>query len=278
MRDSTHWTNFSKETVVREEEGRGVIANGSTADAPAVKSGLWLHFQPGNEPIGGILRRVFDGPGAALVSHVLADSAATGTDAASSQSCYELVLDGLTFEVFQVGPGQRTPDYMTREIDIAAAEALVLLPGPHLASAGSTLPVVRGQWQLAHRLCALMPAVAAVGWAPSRTLLAAATFRQMSEAWTSQIVFPPQGLVTFGPALGNALQSRGLAHFTDQELRIEPELAGDRDHAVRLGLRLAETLLHRGALTETEQFGDPAGGTIRLEPSANHKFVRVWRG
>lgn len=263
--------------MVQEKEGRGVIASGRTADALTGRTGLWLHFQPGMESAGAIARKVLNGPGKALVSHIMAAGGEKVVELSAQQPAYELVLDGLTFDLHIISKGMGAPDYTTQQTDLSVAEALVLVPGPHLASVRGSLPVVRGQWQLGDRLCALMPTVAAVGWAPSRTLLAVDAFRQMTEAWTSQIVFPPQGLITFGPALGNALQSMGLAHFTEQELRIEPELASDRDHAVRLGLRLAESLVHRGALTETEQFGDPAGGTIRLEPSANHKFVRVWR-
>lgn len=220
-----------------------------------------------------MLARALAGPGAELVSHVLAP----GPFASEPRPSHELVLDGLTFEAFPLASTQRAPDYTVRPFDLPVGESLVLLPGPHLASVTRTLPVVRRQWSLAARLCDLMRGVAGIGWAPSRTLMPIDSFRQMVGAWRGQQVFPPLGVVTFGPALGNALQSRGLAYFTGQELRIEPELAGDRDHAVRLGLRLAETLVHRGPLTEPEQFGDPAGGAIRLEPSANHKYVRVWR-
>lgn len=208
---------------------------------------------------------------------MFADGLANGPDNSALQPCYGLVLDGLTFDLIRVGNRQQTPDYATQQVDLAAGEALLLLPGAHLASVARSLPVVRGQWRLAAQLCDLMPAITAVGWAPSRTLLGAKPFCQMTEAWSSQVAFPPQGLITFVWAFGNALQSRGLAYFTGQELHIEPELTGDRDHATRLGLRLAETLLHRGTLAETERFGDPAGGAIRLEPSANHKFVRVRR-
>lgn len=229
-------------------------------------------------PASEILHRVLESSHTGLGSHALVSGASGHPEAAHLRACFELVLDGLTFDVVEIAAGQPAPDYMTRLVELAEADSLVLLPGPHLAPAAHSLPVVRGQWRVAARLCDMMAEVAAVGWAPSRTALPAGAFRQTADAWTSKGVFPPQGLVTFVPALGNACQSRGLAHFTGQELRIEPELAHDRDRAIRLGLRLAETLLHRGPLTEPEQFSDPAGGAVRLEPSPNRRFVRVWRG
>ena len=78
--------------------------------------------------------------------------------------------------------------------------------------------------------------------------------------------------------MGSALQSMGLAYFTGQELRLEADLAMDADSSTRLGLRIAEMLAHRGPLEQVELFAGPDGGTVRLEPSGNGRFVRVWPG
>lgn len=220
-----------------------------------------------------LLADALAGAGAALVSHEFRRK--EGIEE-GKPSC-ELVLDGLTFDLFVVNDGAAIPDYIQPLApDLAGGESLVLLPGPHLASAARTLPVVRGQWRMAQRLCTLVSQVAAIGWSPSRTAMTPDVFTAMSGAWVDAGVFPPLGLIAFLPAMGKALHSCGLDHFTTQELRIEPDLAADHDRAIRLGLRLAETLVLRGPLAEAEQFADPGGGAIRLEPSANGKFVRVW--
>lgn len=223
------------------------------------------------------------GPGAALLSHdfKLAGPIAEASDVASGPVC-ELVLDGMTYDLMLTARGSRgrsLPDYRPA-LPKAAAQgpALVLVPGPHLASAARSPAVVRAQWQLGARLCALLERVVAVGWAPSGVTGSANTFAGLADGWAGSGIFPPQGLIAFRPVLGEGLHSSGLAWFTGQELRLEPDLVQDPDQAVRLGLRLAETLIHRGPLTEVEQFAHPGGGTIRLQPSPNRRFVRVWPG
>jgi hypothetical protein len=78
--------------------------------------------------------------------------------------------------------------------------------------------------------------------------------------------------------LGGGIESRGLSYFTGQELRIEPGAAADEGQATLLALRLAGQLIYQGRLETTEQATAPNGATLRLEPSSNGRFVRVWAG
>ena len=197
---------------------------------------------------------------------------------------FEIVQDGLTYDLYIL---PRTAGYVRAEhmppLHHLCRERhrrafIVVEPGPHVTTALAMLPVVRTQWQVAEQLCGMTDTVAAVGWGPSEVELPTAVFQAVAKGWVADGIFPPQGLIAINSALGGALQSCGLAHFTGQELRLEAELASDEAHATRLGLRIAETLIHRGPLTEVEQLADPGGGAIRLEPSVNGKFVRVWRG
>lgn len=229
------------------------------------------------------LSHVLRGKGAALLSRELGGSAPDEAPGLGSAGpAFELVQNGLTFDLYIVPqPVHRggaasmplVPDLPPPE---RRRTVLALIAGPHLATERAVLPVVRGQWQLVERLCELLDRVDTVSWEPSEVELPAGVFRSLARAWRTGGVFPPQGLIAFARAMGGGLHSSGLAYFTGQELRIEPDACRDLDHATRLGLRLSETLMHRGPLTETEQLADPRGGAIRLEPSANGKFVRVW--
>lgn len=210
-----------------------------------------------------------------------------GTDAhAPGQGVpdFELLLDGLTFDAFVYSPPVRGgPVYPAQQDVISPGElasrcAMLVVPGPHLTGAPRALPVLRGQWRLGARLCEALPQIAIAGWPPSGTLLEADVFAASAGSWKAGTTLPAAGMITLRGAFGNALQSAGLAYFTGQELRVEAGLAADNHRASRLALRIAEMLVHRGPLLESEQFAGPDGGTLRLEPSANGRFVRVWEG
>lgn len=198
---------------------------------------------------------------------------------------FELLLGGLTFDLFVMSlePGHMHRQYVNAR-DTADAGcmsstcAVVLVPGPHLAGAEGTLLIVRALWALGAKLAGAVGAIAGFGWRPSATVRSAAAFVAATEAWERNGSVPSPGLITFKPVLDNALQSAGLAHFTGQEVRMEPALAGDGEPAVRLGQQIAQMLIHRGVLSAPELFTGPAGETIRLEPSANGRVVRVWPG
>jgi hypothetical protein len=74
------------------------------------------------------------------------------------------------------------------------------------------------------------------------------------------------------------MQSQGLALFTGQELRLEPELATDRAEGAKIALRLMHSLVEHGPLDAEERLTGPDGQPLRLEPSENQRFIRVWRG
>ncbi|MFN4112438.1 MAG: hypothetical protein ACK4GD_00690 [Sphingomonadaceae bacterium] len=274
--------DFRQEKFGPKNRGR-VIASGETSGGHDLRAGLWLHFRPGPATTHDELRRALQVHAPELLSHDFGLVSSISGPAGPLRASFELVLDGLTFEVFQVSPrpGFRFPDYDFSEesnLPETGSMALVLVPGPHLSGAPRSLPVVRGQFLLGARLIDVLPQIAAAGWPPGEALLAGGRFSAQANAWARGGALPSTGLISIRSAMGGALQSAGLAYFTGQELRIEPDLARERDRAIRLALRLAESLLHRGPLREPEIFGDPAGGTIRLEPSRNGRFIRVWPG
>ena len=139
------------------------------------------------------------------------------------------------------------------------------------------LPVVRSLAWLAARLADL-PGARAVAWHPARNWCEAAHFRDSVLRWIEGGVFPGLGLASLVPAPDGGLQSQGLALFTGQELRLEPELAEDRAAGAKIALRLMHWLVEHGRLDAPERLPGPDGQTLRLEPSENARFVRVWRG
>lgn len=139
------------------------------------------------------------------------------------------------------------------------------------------MPVIRAMAGLAATLCAL-PGLAAVAWHPARSCIGPRYFTSIISNWLEGGVFPGLGLVGLAPVADGALQSEGLAFFTDQELRIEPELTADRSAAAKIAVRLIDQLVERGSLRQEEQVVGPDGRPLRIEPSANGRFVRVWGG
>ena len=96
--------------------------------------------------------------------------------------------------------------------------------------------------------------------------------------WIEGGVFPGLGLAALTPMPDGGMQSQGLALFTGQELRLEPELAADRTAGAKVALRLMHWLVEHGRLEAKETLPGPDGRPLHLEPSANGRFVRVWRG
>lgn len=138
-------------------------------------------------------------------------------------------------------------------------------------------PVVRSLAWLTAILAAL-PKARAVAWHPARTWCAPQQFRDSVLRWVEGGVFPAFALAALAPTPDGGMQSEGLALFTGQELRLEPELAEDRMASARLGLRLLHLFAEQGRITEPEALTGPEGQRLRIEPSPNGRFVRVWKG
>jgi len=215
------------------------------------------------------------------ISH---DPAANARGEADEASWLELLANGLTFDFTGLAPRPAHPVGQFRHrfdlpesFEAGEYQALALQPGPHLAGGETMLPVVRSQAWLAARLCAL-PGVAAVGWAPAHSLSSVEHFTSSVRRWLEGGVFPALGLTALAEASDGGLHSEGLAFFTGQELRIEPELAGDKAAAARLALRLINDLVAQGRLDQPERIVGPGGEPLKIAPSENGRFVRVWPG
>lgn len=243
------------------------------------RAGLYLFFASGERPDVTRVTEAIDRLPQTSVSHV-PDRAET---AQHGINWMELLIDGMTFDLTGVAPGKPadSPDLAFRfdcppEFLVERHSAVRLAPGPHLAAGAGSQPVVRSQAALASTLSEALPEVAALAWGPSQSLMGPAYFRSTVAAWLDGGPFPALALTAFRTTIDDAIQSVGLDHFTGQEVRLEPELVTDRADAIRLAVRLVNLLVGAGRLSDRERIVAPDGRTLRLEPSANGRFVRVF--
>lgn len=204
---------------------------------------------------------------------------------AGEEDWLELVIDGMTFDLTGLAPADPIEDaqYTFRfdcppDLLETRHDALRLAPGPHIAEGAGMLPIVRGHAALGALLAGALGGVSAVGWAPAAVLMGVGYFRSVIEAWLGGGPFPALALTAFRPTIDDGLQSVGLAHFTGQEVRLEPPLVADRTAATRLGVRLVNLLVGVGRLEKPDLVTGPDGAMLRLEPSPNGRFVRVFPG
>lgn len=210
----------------------------------------------------------------------LAARGATFTVGHEDETLLELVLNGLAFDL--TGLGADAPARLPRlahrfgleDIDLREAHPVAIVPGPHLVGGEAMPPIVRSQLTLALQLAKLRNLVA-LAWLPARSCMSVDYFTAVVPDWLRGGAFPALGLTAVAPSLDGGLQSEGLAFFTGQELRIEPELAEDRAAAFALAVQLIRELVEHGPIADTLRKPGPAGAELMLEPSANGKFVRV---
>ena len=196
----------------------------------------------------------------------------------------ELLANGLTFDLVGLAGGDPAPlpasghlAGLPAGLDGAGLRAITLRPGHHLAAGGRMPPVLKALASLAAQLTAL-PGVQAVAWHPARCWSQPERFRETVNAWLAGGVFPAFCLAALATAPDGGMHSEGMAQFIGQELRMEPELVGDRAEAAKLAVRLLHWLYEHGPIEVAERIPTPNGDSVRLEPSANRRFVRAWRG
>jgi len=246
-------------------------------------SAVSLLFSAGRRPGAEAIRQVAEKEGAFSVSF---DPAAEADEPAprAEQIWLELLASGLTFDLVGLAPGQQADPppcahrySLASDADATRWEAVTLFPGPHLAGGEAMTPVIRRLAWLAAVL-AQLDGIQAVAWHPARSLSAPGFFREGVLRWIEGGVFPGLGLAALALSPDGGMQSEGLALFTGQELRIEPELTADKAAAAKIGIRLIDFLVERGRIELPQRIAGPDGTPLRLEPSANEQFVRVWRG
>ncbi|WP_379921565.1 hypothetical protein [Erythrobacter sp. R86502] len=200
------------------------------------------------------------------------------------QQWLELLREGLTFDLSGLAPGPESPfPQIVHRFDLPALplasdhESMVLRPGPHLAAAGSSTPLVRNMLALACDLVRHFDDLVAIGWGPANSVIGRRFFESVTAAWLDGGPFPALGLTAFDETPDAALQSVGLGFWIGQELRIEPPLSADRVAATRLAIRLVNHLILTGGLTADEHITAPDGMRLLLQPSRDWATISVRR-
>ena len=211
---------------------------------------------------------------------LLGDAAGRQSNSAGGREWAELLHQGLAFDLEGLAPGEgvSTPHFDHRfDIDeglsVGDLEAVHLVPGEHLAGAGSSLPVMRAMLGLACDFIRAFDTIEAVVWVPSASAIGRRYFESVVSAWLDGGPFPALGITAFRPAEGGALESVGLGYWIGRELRIVPPTSEDRVEATWLGIRLINLLVMRGGLQQEEAHIAPDGAPLLLRPSADGRYI-----
>ena len=189
---------------------------------------------------------------------------------------------GLVFDLVGLAPGPpiAVPDMgeeqaMREPILPTRTEASSLRLGPHIVAGKGSLAILREWFGLASGLAETFGATT-LCWVPGGVVVPLDRLPHHLHAWDDRGDVPVNLLASFRRTLDGAVQSHGLAFFTGQEFRIEPPLVrGGEDGLARL---IFSHLFYAGEQTVTGELAAPDGTPLRLEPSGNRRFVRVWPG
>lgn len=263
-----------------------VISQGREIGAENSGSAVSLLFAAGRRPDVATIRDFAERHGGFAISF---DPSADGIAGAAAtdgegQTWLELLANGLTFDLVGLDPGAPSEPppcihayALTAGTEAAGLEAMTVRPGPHLAGGHTMLPVVRSLAWLAATLSEI-DGVEAIAWHPARSWCGPDYFRGGVLRWIEGGVFPGLGLTALAVTPDGGMQSEGLSLFAGQDLRIEPELMIDKAEGAKIGVRLIDYMVEAGPIGTSQQVTGPDGQALRLEPSANGRFIRVWRG
>lgn len=279
---------------IAPNEGTKTILESLHPDA----AGLNLLFAIGKRPTRDAIKAFAARQNAVSLSHdpseaipvdlIAVEGETPGSPPASSTTedvlWLELLRDGLVFDLKGLAPGSPcTFPEIQHRFDCAEEpgsfrlDAMQIHPGPHLATAQGSPPVVRAMLALASDLIHHFEDLEAVYWPPSQSAIGRRFFESVITAWLDGGAFPALGLTAFRETVDGALQSVGLDFWIGQELRIEPPLSFDKVAATRLGIRLVNQLVIVGGQEDSERIIGPDGTRLVMRPSRNRRYVRVWR-
>lgn len=289
--DSTTQGKRGKCTDLFWFESRNLRGGWTISQSPCAHDAeLYLLFAKGKRPDRLAIKALADRlPYLAAThdpAHDDASSAepAVGAGETGEHHWLELLRDGLTFDLVGITPGPAvTFPQVSHRFDLPALpdaqdyEALALLAGPHIASGGNSMPLMRSLLALACDIVRQFDDLAAVVWRPAASAIGRRFFESATSAWLDGGPFPALGLTAFVPTADGALESVGLSFWIGQELRIEPALSADRVAATRLGIRLVNHLVLAGGLSQDDRIAAADGTRLALRPSRNRALISVWR-
>ncbi|WP_068077591.1 hypothetical protein [Novosphingobium lentum] len=241
---------------------RGYVA-GNGRKAGGTRPLAMLLFAPGMRPDADALEALAAAAAPFQVSHRPEGAA----------DWLELLRDGLTFDLVGLAPGKpavpSTPATShDLPADLAAGEAIVLAPGPHLAGAEHLLPVVRVTAALVTGLAAL-PGLLGIGWLPARNLVDPAWFCEAVDRWLAGGPFAALALCGLEREADGALHSEGLRFLIGQEFRLAADRNSDPARNAKVALRLTDWLVAHGRVDTAREIVLVGAGSVWLAPGAD---------
>jgi hypothetical protein len=249
----------------------------------------------GHDDRGATLSLLFhegERPGAEAVAAVIAESRASGLPARVShrpagEEWVELLASGLTFDLTGLVPGQPSlpprvdhpfgfgPFGLGEALPAGLDEAIELVPSGHIVAGAALQPILRTMMGLAANLAIGLP-VRAVAWGPARTVMEPRYFTRMVLNWLAGGAFPVLGLTALLRGADGSVASRGLAHFTGQEMQLEAREGESPADTAKLAVRVIDHLVREGRIAAPVRIGTGADALL-LEPSQVGRLVLVWR-
>ena len=193
----------------------------------------------------------------------------------------ELLQWGMTFDCLGLspGPGVFIPAIEYRlnipvDQNFGAFEAIAITPGPHLADAANSLPVVRALLDLAAQLASHLEGVEAISWGPARTAMPPEFFNSAITSWIEGGPFPALCLTGFKVNPQGRLHTDGMEWFVGREIVLSAELSRDRTTATRIAMRVIHEIVAIGRLDTLVQMSTEDGTKLSLEPIDGNLIVR----
>lgn len=243
---------------------------------PLRAAGLSLLFGTGGRPnAADIVRLVEDARVTGLlarVSHV----------APEAEGWLELLASGLTFDLRGLAPAASAPlmpvhqSYGYGDGGEPVRGAIELVPSGHIVAGAALMPILRIMLGLASTLVMQLPGVLGVAWHPAGTVMEPRYFSRLVMAWLAGGAFPALGLTALHTAADGSVASRGLAHFTGQEMQLEGRPGEAAADTVKLAIRVVDHLVRHGRIAEAQRIGSGADALL-AEPSQVGKLVLIWR-
>ncbi|MXO95421.1 hypothetical protein GRI34_03195 [Erythrobacter aquimaris] len=189
----------------------------------------------------------------------------------------ELLKWGMTFDCLGLAPGPKLalPPVRHRlsissDIDLASQDTIALTPGPHLADASNSIPVVRALLDTAMDLTKALEGVESLCWGPSGSAMSRSVFTSLASSWIEGGPFPALGLIGYYLDREGRLRSDGLQWFLGRELALSPDLSRDRNAATRIAIRLINELMPLGRLDQETRFICDEGEELFVAPAPEH--------
>jgi hypothetical protein len=193
----------------------------------------------------------------------------------------ELVLDGLTFDVDGLPPAAGVLLGALQSVDadgepiVQDFEAVQVYPGHHLSGGLGMAPVVRALVALAAGIAVRLP-VSAIYWHPAEALVKPQAFAHAAWAWLAGGTFPARVLTALTVLQDGSVASRGLAHFTGQEIMLKPRQGESAEQALRIAEQVVAYLVAHGRVAAISDV-IVGGELVCIEPAQRGAEVWVWR-